>query len=42
VPGNLRRPNLPLGMGVRFDALDEEATAALEAYVSERAGHFDL
>jgi hypothetical protein len=42
VPGNLRRPNLPLGMGVRFESLGDEATQALEAYISERAGYFDL
>ena len=36
VPGNLQRPMLPLGMGVQFEELDEEATARLRRYVENR------
>lgn len=42
VPGNLRRPNLPLGMGVRFESPDATACERLEAYVTERARNFEL
>jgi hypothetical protein len=37
VPGNLRRRNLPLGMGVRFLALGANAERALGRYTEERA-----
>lgn len=36
VPGNLQRGNLPMGMGVRFEAMEPEDRAALERYVQER------
>jgi CheY-like chemotaxis protein len=36
VPGNLQRPNLPLGMGVRFDDLDEEARWKLADFIRDR------
>jgi hypothetical protein len=36
VPGNLRRPNVPVGMGVRFTDVSADATAALERYIAER------
>ncbi|MDX1649068.1 MAG: PilZ domain-containing protein, partial [Myxococcota bacterium] len=42
VPGNMRRPNLPLGMGVRFETPDAEATERLTEYVSRRASQFEL
>jgi hypothetical protein len=37
VPGNLRRRNLPLGMGVRFLGLGPSAERALLRYIDERA-----
>ncbi len=37
VPGNLQRPNLPLGMGVRFDGLSREEAARLRRCVEARA-----
>ena len=37
VPGNLRRRNLPIGMGIRFLGLSGEAERALCAYTAERA-----
>lgn len=42
VPGNLRRPNLPLGMGIRFEELSAHALATLERYVAARARDFEL
>lgn len=35
VPGNLRRTNLPLGMGVRFDGLDEAGLSRIRRAVAE-------
>lgn len=40
VTGNLRRENLPRGMGVRFDGLGREQQAALEHYIEERTAAF--
>lgn len=37
VPGNLRRGNLPLGMGVRFLGLCDETARVLERFTAERA-----
>ena len=37
VPGNLRRRNLPLGMGVRFLGVRPEATRVLERFTAERS-----
>lgn len=42
VPGNLKRGNLPVGMGVEFVDLDGESRAALENFVSQRARSFEL
>lgn len=42
VPGNLQRPNLPMGMGVRFLDLEPAARADLEAYVEERRRAYRL
>lgn len=36
VPGNLQRPNLPMGMGVRFDDIAAELGALLRDYVAKR------
>ena len=37
VPGNLRKRNLPIGMGIRFLGLSGEAERALTGYTTERA-----
>lgn len=37
VPGNLQRGNVPLGMGVRFEALGSEDREALERHIAERS-----
>ena len=34
VPGNLQRPNLPLGMGVRFESVPDAAEAALAGFIA--------
>lgn len=36
VPGNLQRPNLPLGMGVRFNAVPDQARWQLADFIRER------
>ncbi|MEM9174132.1 MAG: PilZ domain-containing protein [Myxococcota bacterium] len=36
VPGNLQRPNLPLGMGVRFDAVPPPALDSLKQFIQDR------
>ena len=36
VPGNLRKRNLPIGMGIRFLGLSNEAERALSTYTAER------
>jgi hypothetical protein len=36
VPGNLQRPNLPLGMGVRFGRMQDSDFAELRDYVASR------
>ncbi len=36
VVGNLQRPNAPLGMGVRFVDIPDDAEAAIRSYVAER------
>ena len=36
VPGNLQRPNLPLGMGVRFEQVPEEVRWQLADFIRER------
>ncbi|HPG26038.1 MAG: PilZ domain-containing protein [Spirochaetaceae bacterium] len=36
VPGNLQRPNLPLGMGVRFENLDAKQHATIARFIHER------
>ena len=42
VPGNLQRPNLPLGMGVRFDDLDRQSQKAILAYVQLRLAELEV
>lgn len=42
VPGNLKRGNLPMGMGVEFVDLDAESRGALEGFVAQRASSFEL
>ncbi len=42
VPGNLQRPNLPLGLGVRFLDFSPEATHLLQRVIGERAAAFSL
>lgn len=36
VPGNLQRPNLPMGMGVKFVNLSDSAAQAIASYVNDR------
>jgi Tfp pilus assembly protein PilZ len=36
VPGNLQRPNLPLGIGVRFENLDPESQKKIASYIEQR------
>ena len=42
VPGNLQRPNLPMGMGVVFETLDDATTKHLKRYVKERLAELRL
>ena len=42
VPGNLRRRNLPLGMGVRFLGLGPGDESALQRYTEERASELTV
>ena len=42
VPGNLQRPNLPMGMGVEYEELSAENREAIEKYVQARARAFEL
>lgn len=36
VPGNLQRPNLPLGMAVRFEKLDAATAKQLKSFIKKR------
>ncbi len=42
VPGNLQRPNLPLGMGVRFIEVHPVAAEHLEAFIEERTRSLEI
>jgi hypothetical protein len=42
VTGNLQRPNLPMGMGVRFTDLDAEDDKAICHYVTERSAQLEI
>jgi hypothetical protein len=37
VTGNLRRENLPRGMGIRFERLEEDEKLQLKSYIDDRA-----
>ena len=42
VPGNLRRANVPVGMGVQFTEVSPAAVIALKHYIEERAKSYRL
>jgi len=42
VPGNLQRPNLPLGMAVRFEELDASTAKQLKSFVKKRIAHLEV
>ncbi|MBW2241535.1 MAG: PilZ domain-containing protein [Deltaproteobacteria bacterium] len=42
VPGNLRKANRPIGMGIRFTEVGDEEEESLEKYILLRAGIYDL
>jgi len=42
VPGNLQRANLPLGMGVRFEAIGVEERATLREYIEQRLAELEV
>ncbi len=42
VPGNLQRPNLPLGMGVRFDNADAAKRTAISRLIQARLGALEV
>jgi hypothetical protein len=42
VPGNLQRPNLPLGMAVRFERLDSDTERKLKSYVKDRMAQLEV
>jgi hypothetical protein len=42
VPGNLQRPNAPVGMGVRFAELPSDVASVLRAYIEECAATYRL
>jgi uncharacterized protein (TIGR02266 family) len=42
VPGNLQRPNLPLGMGVRFEDLDPASRKKILSYVKQRVTELEV
>ena len=42
VPGNLQKPNLPLGMGVKFSGVEVAAGERIAKYVAERARSYEL
>lgn len=42
VPGNLMRPQLPLGMGVQFQDVDHGVADTLRRYIEDRAGSYQL
>ena len=42
VPGNLQRPNLPLGMGVRFDNTDDETRKSIARVITERLASLEV
>jgi hypothetical protein len=42
VPGNLQKPNLPLGMGVKFVGVDARAAERIAKFVTEKARSYEL
>jgi Tfp pilus assembly protein PilZ len=42
VPGNLQRPNLPLGMGVRFIEISDAAAQRIAKFVAERSRAYEI
>lgn len=42
VPGNLQKPNLPLGMGVKFVSLPPTTAERIAKFVAERARSYEL
>ncbi|MGH0035459.1 MAG: PilZ domain-containing protein [Myxococcota bacterium] len=42
VPGNLQRPNLPLGMGVRFGEMSRDERKRIAEFVDDRAQQLNL
>lgn len=42
VPGNLQRPNLPLGMGISFDAIDEPTRSLIGQLIEKRLTALDV
>jgi len=42
VPGNLQRPNLPLGMGVRFEDVPKQVLNSLARFIRERMNSLEV
>ncbi len=42
VPGNLQRPNLPLGMGIRFDSADDETRKSIARVITDRLAALEI
>jgi hypothetical protein len=42
VPGNLQRPNLPLGMGIEFDAPDADTSRAIARVIRGRVEQLEV
>jgi Tfp pilus assembly protein PilZ len=42
VPGNLQRPNLPLGMGIRFKELDEDTRQRIADFIEQRLSDLEV
>jgi hypothetical protein len=42
VPGNLQRPNLPMGMGIRFAGVSKAEITLIADYVKNRLGELNV
>jgi hypothetical protein len=42
VPGNIQKPNLPMGMGVEFEGISEETRRILAEHVQALADRFRI
>lgn len=42
VPGNLQKPNLPIGMGIKFTGTQPAAAQRIAKYVAEKARGYEL